>query len=865
MKHVLQPSLLLITVTALISVSSEAAVPQLINYQGRLTNGVGAPLDTTVTLLFTVCSDSLGVTSLWSEIHPGVVIKDGLFQVLLGSVTPLSESVFNGSKRWLGVQLQGGIAPTALIPIVSVAYAYRAAKSDTAGYALFGSSSSGGGWTDDGVAVRLTTITDNVGIGTSSPGSRLEVRNSGSTGLACLIRNDNQANSEQALWVETSGNGAAVFGSSPFKYGLHGMSANSYGVYGTGSRGVYGFHIDSRHYGYLGSGSYGVYGKDSTTGVWGAIGGGNAGVVGVGQGSSQVGIFGENGGAGVGIRGSSIDSSGVYGSSANKYGVSGTGSKGVFGLHLGTNHYGYLGSSNYGVFGKDSTTGVWGAIGGGNAGVYGEGNNTSTFGLFGYNSGGGIGIRGSSIDSTGVYGSSASKYGVYGTGSKAVFGLHPGTNHYGYLGSQNYGVFGKDSTTGVWGAIGGGNAAVVGVGQGISQVGIFGENSSGGVGIRGSSVDSCGIYGSSAIGIGVLGTGKKGLYGLHPTSGNYGHLGSPEYGAYGEYDGDGSYGYLGGLRTGVKGYSLNGTGVWGLVEGTGAVAVAAQSNFGTGLDAYSFSGSAIHALGAAGGGALAGHFEGPVQINCNPGSNCDSTMLRLKGKAVFSLNDGELALRTDDQGDPGRYRLKFDNNNLGVICGSDYADQVFTFMSTWGANRKYDAHLKVHGSATGTGSWGKYIELYHDGTDGFITTDAGHIIMSPASYVGVGTSTPAYKLDVAGSCHASSFPTSSDLRLKTDIQPLTGALDKISKIRGVSFSWNELYETMGRSTGHREIGVVAQDVEEVLPELVTKWGDDDYRAVDYGRLTAVLIEAVKELKTENKALKQRLEVLESKK
>ncbi len=175
MKHILQLAVLLFAVTTLISVSSEAAVPQLINYQGRLTNSVGVPLDTTVTLDFTIYKDSLGTLDIWIETHPGVVIKDGLFQVLLGSVTPLSASVFDGSKRWLGVQLQGGPAPTELIPIVSVAYAYRAIKSDTSSYALSSGGASGGGWTDDGTTVRLSTIGDSVGIGTSDPAFRLDV------------------------------------------------------------------------------------------------------------------------------------------------------------------------------------------------------------------------------------------------------------------------------------------------------------------------------------------------------------------------------------------------------------------------------------------------------------------------------------------------------------------------------------------------------------------------------------------------------------------------------------------------------------------------------------------------------------------
>ena len=89
---------------------SLAAVPQLTNYQARLMNNLGTPLDTVASIVFRICSDSLGVTELWSETHPNVVVQKGLFQVLLGSVNPLAESVFDGSKRWLSVQLQGASA-----------------------------------------------------------------------------------------------------------------------------------------------------------------------------------------------------------------------------------------------------------------------------------------------------------------------------------------------------------------------------------------------------------------------------------------------------------------------------------------------------------------------------------------------------------------------------------------------------------------------------------------------------------------------------------------------------------------------------------------------------------------------------------
>jgi len=128
--------------------------------------------------------------------------------------------------------------------------------------------------------------------------------------------------------------------------------------------------------------------------------------------------------------------------------------------------------------------------------------------------------------------------------------------------------------------------------------------------------------------------------------------------------------------------------------------------------------------------------------------------------------------------------------------------------------------------------------------------------------VGIGTITPGYTLDVAGPAHASSFPTSSDERLKKNVKQLDNVLEKLEKIRGVSFDWNELYESLGRSTGHREVGVIAQEVEAQFPELVTEWGEERYKAVDYGRLTGVLIEAIKELRAENQALRKRVDSLE---
>jgi len=142
--------------------------------------------------------------------------------------------------------------------------------------------------------------------------------------------------------------------------------------------------------------------------------------------------------------------------------------------------------------------------------------------------------------------------------------------------------------------------------------------------------------------------------------------------------------------------------------------------------------------------------------------------------------------------------------------------------------------------------------------------------INSAGYVGIGTTSPAYPLDVAGQVHATGFPTSSDMRFKEDIQPIDNALDKVLQLQGVYFKWNHLHrETLKRSSTltSRQVGLIAQQVKEVLPEVVSEWADqgaEDYLAVDYSRLAAVTIEAIKELKSENNTLRDRIGTLERK-
>jgi hypothetical protein len=100
-----------------------------------------------------------------------------------------------------------------------------------------------------------------------------------------------------------------------------------------------------------------------------------------------------------------------------------------------------------------------------------------------------------------------------------------------------------------------------------------------------------------------------------------------------------------------------------------------------------------------------------------------------------------------------------------------------------------------------------------------------------------------------------------DSRMK-NVTLLQGGLDKVSALRGIRFEWriDEFPDRVPQSRGAK-IGLIPQEVEKVLPEVVAP---DSFgtKAVDYGQMVPVLIEAVKELNQENQRLKARVEALE---
>jgi hypothetical protein len=130
--------------------------------------------------------------------------------------------------------------------------------------------------------------------------------------------------------------------------------------------------------------------------------------------------------------------------------------------------------------------------------------------------------------------------------------------------------------------------------------------------------------------------------------------------------------------------------------------------------------------------------------------------------------------------------------------------------------------------------------------------------------VGIGIANPEEALHVAGNIVATGEVFAlTETKYKTDIRSIDNAIDLIRNINGVRYNYrSDEYPEM-KLPERDQIGVLAEDVEKVLPELVFE-DSQGAKYVAYTKLTAVLIEAIKELETENEELKARIEALEQK-
>jgi hypothetical protein len=129
--------------------------------------------------------------------------------------------------------------------------------------------------------------------------------------------------------------------------------------------------------------------------------------------------------------------------------------------------------------------------------------------------------------------------------------------------------------------------------------------------------------------------------------------------------------------------------------------------------------------------------------------------------------------------------------------------------------------------------------IYRSGTGNLLSVTA-------AGHVGIGDVTPESKLDVNGNVTCWAVVENSSRALKKNITPIKNALNQLARLQGVRFRW------AADHGGHAGIGLIAEEVAEIFPELVT-WEEKGVRArgIKYGHLTAVAVEAIKQLRAKH--------------
>jgi hypothetical protein len=187
---------------------------------------------------------------------------------------------------------------------------------------------------------------------------------------------------------------------------------------------------------------------------------------------------------------------------------------------------------------------------------------------------------------------------------------------------------------------------------------------------------------------------------------------------------------------------------------------------------------------------------------------------------------------------------KLQTNTFQVINGAA-AGSVLTSDATGNATWQAPAGpVTADNGLTKTGSNIALGGALTAATD--VNTSGFNLSFSGTGNVGIGmVPGGAYKLEVNGLLKTSGITEVSDIRWKKNINTIDHALTKVMQLRGVTYNWraNEFKDKNFEST--TQIGLIAQEVEKVFPELV-KTDVNGYKSVEYSKVVAILIQAVKE-------------------
>jgi len=251
-------------------------------------------------------------------------------------------------------------------------------------------------------------------------------------------------------------------------------------------------------------------------------------------------------------------------------------------------------------------------------------------------------------------------------------------------------------------------------------------------------------------------------------------------------------------------------------------------------------------------------------VGAGMGTNRGVGAFSVNGTALFARSNTGLAMHTS-----GDVRLQGIGEASGKLLISDA-----TGNATWqnppkitldqsSATGQSAVEFRNQGSYVGSFGWSQASTRYflYDGN-----TNTNPLVIKDGR-VGLGDRNPTTNsLEVNGNASKSSSGSwlgNSDARLKKDMQPLKGALDKLKQLEGITFQWNDIKTGMKRPEGN-QMGFTAQNIQQVFPEAVTT-DAQGYLQTAYGTYDALLVEAMKELANQVKELQKEIAELKKNK
>ena len=305
----------------------------------------------------------------------------------------------------------------------------------------------------------------------------------------------------------------------------------------------------------------------------------------------------------------------------------------------------------------------------------------------------------------------------------------------------------------------------------------------------------------------------------------------------------------------------------------------------------------------AGNGLTGGGTSGTVTLNVGAGTGIDVAANAISVDVSDFMSNGSnnrVVTATGADGMNAELNMTFDGTNLlvsdnntsayanigttrvGYTAYTDYAHISHRDLTSAGeyallqsaagdtfinAKSGRTLHFRINNSSIASMTSTGFSNLFSTGKIGLDSTDYITFTNNVRMDVYINNSNE-FRFDNAGDFHADGdiigFSTTvSDSRLKDNIITIGGALDKVKSLRGVSYTWNS-----GKRKDTNDIGLIAQEVEKILPEVITEKkmplmeGVDpniDYKTVNYEKIIPVLIEAIKEQQEQIDELKKQIE------